>query len=264
MGLLLDATGKSKAGLQTLKGAFEGLVNAGVDTDDAIKDMLPTLGDFEVKTGVAASQFALLTGKFQQMFNEKKGITNDIKKLQEAMIGTGLKGSQLEQTMQGLTEVSEKLAFATNGDTLQIKKLGVEYSKTVATFKAFGVSAQTTTTFLNGMLDPENVEKNMLLMNKLGISYGDFNDMLNSGKGQEKFFDKILNNIGDVAKEASGIQDASTRYKYLKDTLNLPPEIANKLMKVAPHRMQSELRRIKKEMEEAEKKTRSKSQRRKI
>ena len=251
--LLMDATSNSLATQGTLKSAFEGLVNAGVDTDSVIKDMLPTLGEFELKTGVAASQFSLLTGKFQQMFSEKKGAVKDIKNLQKALIGTGLKGSQLEQTMQGLTEAAEKLAFATRGDTMDIKKLSTEYGKTVATFKAFGISAQTTTTFLNGLLDPENVEKNMLLMNKMGISYGEFNDMLNSGKGQEKFFDKVLNNVGQVAQEASVIQDASTRFKYLKDTLGLPPEIANKLMKVSPHRMQSELRKIKKEMDEAEK-----------
>ena len=254
MGLLMDATGKSKAGLQSLKGTMEAMVNAGADTDATIKGLLPTLGDLEVKTGISGSTFALMTVKFQQMFNEKTGIVKDVKNLAEALVGTGLKGANLEQTMQGLTEAAEKLAFATRGDTLDIKKLGLEYGKTVATFKAFGVSAQTTTTFLNGLLDPENVEKNMLLMNKLGVSYGDFNDMLNSGKGQEQFFKRVLNNIGDVAKEANMIQDASTRFKYLKDTLGLPPEIANKLMKVAPQRMQSELRRIKKEMDDAEKK----------
>ena len=251
--LLMEATNESLATHTALRGAFEGLVNAGVDTDHTIKEMLPTLGEFELKTGVAASQFSLLSGKFQQMFNEKKGINKDIKNLQKAMIGTGLKGSQLEQTMQGLTEAAEKLAFATNGQTLDIKKLSDEYSSTVATFKAFGVSAQTTTTFLNGLLDPENVEKNLLLMNKLNISYGEFNDMLNTGKGQDKFFDKILSNIGNVAKEAGAIEDASTRYKYLKDTVGLPPEIASKLMKVPQYKMRAELRKIKKEMNEAEK-----------
>lgn len=253
MGILMDATGKSTASMQTLKGAFQSMVDAGADSDQFIKDMLPTLGDFETKTGVGAQQFAMLSTKFQQMFGEKKGITKDIKDLQKALIGTGLKGAQLEQTMQGLTESSEKLAFATRGATLDIKELSNGYSKSVAAFKAFGISAQTTSSFLNGLLDPESIEKNMLLMNKMGISYGEFNDMLNSGKGQTQFFDKILKNVGDVAKEANMIEDASTRYKYLKDTLNLPPEIANKLMKVSPHRMQSELKKIKREMEDAEK-----------
>ena len=253
VGMLTTATGQSKASLETLKGAFGSLVDAGVDSDKFIEDMLPTLGDFEVKTGVAASQWAMFSGKLQQSLSDKKGITNDIKSLQKALIGTGLKGAQLEATLQGLTEVTEKLAFATTGASLDIKQLSNSYSSTVATFKAFGISAQTTTNFLNGMIDPENVEKNMLLMNKMGISYQEYNDMLNSGKGQDKFFDKILSNVGKVAQEANMIQDASSRFKYLKDTLGLPPEIANKLMKVTPSKMQSELRKIKKEMADAEK-----------
>lgn len=254
MGMLMKATAKSTASLQTLRGAFSSMVDAGADSDEFISDMLPLLGDFETKTGVGAQQFATLSTKFQQMFGEKKGITKDIQDLQKALIGTGLKGAQLEQTMQGLTEAAEKLAFATQGSTLNIKELSKSYGKTTAVFKAFGISAQTTTSFLNGLVDPENIEKNMLLMNKMGVSYQEFNEMLNSGQGQDKFFDKILNNVGKVAQEANLIQDAGTRFKYLKDTLGLPPEIANKLMKVSPNRMQSELRRIKREMEEAEKK----------
>jgi len=252
--MLTTAAGKSTASIDTLRGAFSSMVDAGADSDKFINDMLPLMGDFETKTGLAASQFGQFSTKFQQMFGEKKGITKDIKDLTKALIGTGLKGAQLEQTMQGITEAAEKMGFATRGDTLDIKGLAKEFGKTSAVFKAFGVSAQTTSSFLNGLVDPENVEKNMLLMNKLGVSYGEFNDMLNSGKGHDKFFDKILKNVGSVAQEANMIQDASTRYKYLKDTLNLPPEIANKLMKVSPARMQSELKKIKKEMEEAEKK----------
>lgn len=253
MGMLLKATSKSTAGIQTLRGAFSSMVDAGADSDEFISDMLPLLGDFETKTGIGAQQFATMSTKFQQMFGEKKGITKDIQDLQKALIGTGLKGAQLEQTMQGLTEAAEKLAFTTQGATLNIKELSKSYGKTTAVFKAFGISAQTTSSFLNGLVDPENIEKNMLLMNKMGISYQEFNEMLNSGQGQDKFFDKILNNVGKVAQEANMIQDAGTRYKYLKDTLGLPPEIANKLMKVTPSRMQSELRKIKREMEDAEK-----------
>lgn len=252
--ILMEATGKSLATHQALKQTFSSMVDAGADSDEFIKDMLPTLGEFELKTGLAANQFGLLSTKFQQMLSEKKGIGKDIKALQKAMIGTGLKGAQLEQTMQGLTEVTEKLAFATRGATLDIKELGNNYSATVAVFKAFGISAQSTTNFINNLLDPENMEKNMLLMSKMSISYEEFNEMLNSGRGQEKFFDKILSNVGKVGREAANIEDAATRYRYLKDTLNLPPEIANKLMKVPPNKMQSELRKIKKEMEEAEKK----------
>lgn len=254
MSMLTTATSKSLVGIESLKSGFISMVDAGADNDKFIEDMLPTLGDFEAKTGIAATNFASMSTKFQQMFGEKKGITKDIKDLQKALIGTGLKGAQLESTMQGLTEAAEKLGFATQGSTMDIKGLANSYGKTTAVFKAFGVSAQTTTSFLNGLVDPENVEKNMLLMNKMGISYQEYNEMLNSGKGQDKFFDKVLNNVGKVAQEANMIQDASTRFKYLKDTLGLPPEIANKLMKVTPSRMQSELRRIKKEMDEAEKK----------
>lgn len=252
--ILMGATAKSLATHQALLQTFSSMVDAGADSDEFIKDMLPTLGEFELKTGLAGNQFGLLATKFQQMLSEKKGIGKDIKALQKAMIGTGLKGAQLEQTMQGLTEATEKLAFATNGASLDIKQLGVNYSSTVAVFKAFGISAQTTSNFINNLLDPENMEKNMLLMNKLSISYEEFNEMLNSGKGQDRFFDKILNNVGKVGREAANIEDAATRYRYLKDTLNLPPEIANKLMKVSPNKMQSELRKIKREMEEAEKK----------
>jgi hypothetical protein len=254
MGMLMRATSKSAVGYQTLKSAFNSMVDAGADSKQFIEDMLPLLGDFEVKTGVGIQQFATMSTKFEQMFGEKKGITKDIQDLQKALIGTGLKGSQLEQTMQGLTEAAEKLGFATQGATLNIKELSKSYGQTAAVFKAFGVNTQTTSNFLNGLVDPENIEKNMLLMNKMGISYQEFNDMLNSGQGQDKFFDKIINNVGKVAQEANLIQDASTRYKYLKDTLGLPPEIANKLMKVTPSRMQAELRKIKREMEDAEKK----------
>jgi hypothetical protein len=254
MGMLMRATSKSAVGYQTLKNAFNSMVDAGADSKQFIEDMLPLLGDFEVKTGVGIQQFATMSTKFEQMFGEKKGITKDIQDLQKALIGTGLKGSQLEQTMQGLTEAAEKLGFATQGATLNIKELSKSYGQTAAVFKAFGINTQTTSNFLNGLVDPENIEKNMLLMNKMGVSYQEFNDMLNSGQGQDKFFDKIINNVGKVAQEANLIQDASTRYKYLKDTLGLPPEIANKLMKVTPSRMQAELRKIKREMEEAEKK----------
>ena len=252
MNILTGAAGKSLATMKSLQSAFQSMVDAGADSDQFIKDSLPTLGEFELKTGLAATSFGLFTTKVKEALGEKKGVTKDILNLQKALIGTGLKSAQLEAVMQGLSETIEKLASVTNGSSLNIKKLGEGYGQVVSTFKAFGISAQTSSSFISNLLDPDSIEKNMLLMNKLGISYEEYNNMLNSGDGQDKFFDKILNNIGDVAQEANRIKDAGSRIKYLKDTLGLPPEIANKILKVAPQRMKAELRRIKQEMEEAE------------
>lgn len=253
LNILTGAAANSMATLKSLQSAFSSMVDAGADSDKFIKDTLPILGEFELKTGLASNQFGLFSTKIQQALSNKKGITKDIINLQKSLIGTGLKSAQLEATLQGLGEAIEKLAFVTNGSSLNVKKLAEGYGKTVATFKAFGISAQTSTNFINNLLDPDSIEKNMLLMNKLGISYEDYNKMLNTGEGQDQFFDKILNNIGDVAQEANRIKDAGSRIKYLKDTLGLPPEIANKILKIAPQRIKAEMRRIKEEMDAAEK-----------
>jgi len=250
--MLTEAASESIVTQGSLKSIFSSLVDAGADVDKEMKGVAKEIGLLELKTGVAGSQFSQMSVKFEQMF-KKKGIQKDILNIQKAMVGTGLRTAQLEQLMQGLTEVTEKLAFATRGETMDMKGFSMQYMETVGVLKKFGISAQTTTTFINNLLDPENIDKNMLLLNKMGYSYEQFNAMINSGKGSEAFFDKILNNIGDIAQEANVLEDAQTRYKYLKDTLGLPPEIAAKLLKVEPYRMREELKKIRKEMAEQEK-----------
>lgn len=257
--MLTKAAGSSIVTQSSLKSIFSSLVDAGADVNKEMgglsKEMsglAVEIGLLELKTGVAGSQFSQMAVKFEQTF-KKKGIEKEILKIQKAMMGVGLSTANLEQLMQGLTEVTDKLAFATRGETMDMKGFSMQYMETVGVLKKFGISAQTTTTFINNLLDPENIDKNMLLLNKLGYSYEQFNDMINSGKGSEAFFDKILNNIGQIAQEANVLEDAKTRYTYLKDTLGLPPEIAAKLLKIEPYRMKEELKKLRKEMAEQEK-----------
>ena len=255
--ILMQAQAKSAASMGQLKSSMQGLVDAGVEDMAMIRELLPVIGDLEVATGVAGTQFSQMMGKFSEIF-KKKGIQKDILLLTKAMVGTGLRTQNLEQALQGVLEISEKLAFVTRGQTLDFVNLGKEYSRATAVFKSFGISAQNTQSFISGLMDPENIDKHMLLLNKLGYSYEEFNQMLNTGKGQEVFFDKVLNNIGQVASEANMIEDAATRYKYLKETLGLPPEFANKLLNIEPYRVREEIKRLKKEQEEAEKRAKIK------
>lgn len=251
--ILMHGFKKSAGSMSQVKTVMQSMVDAGADNGTVMKNLIADLVDLEIATGVAGTTFSQFSIKMQQTF-KKKGIEKDILSLQKAIAGTGLRTTNLEQVFNGLTESLEKLAFATRGESLDFMNLGREYGKFAATLKqGFGINTQTTSNFINNLLDPENIDKNMLLLNKLGYSYEEYNNMLNTGKGQEIFFDKVLNNIGKVASEANMIEDAATRYKYLKETLGLPPEIANKLLNLEPYALREEAKRIKREMEEAEK-----------
>jgi hypothetical protein len=257
--MLTKAAGSSIVTQNSLKSIFSSLVDAGADVNQEMgglsKEMnglAVEIGLLELKTGIAGSQFSQMAVKFEQTF-KRKGIEKEILKIKKAMMGLGLSTANLEQLMQGLTEATDKLAFATRGQTMDMKGFSMQYMETVGVLKKFGINAQTTTTFINNLLDPENIDKNMLLLNKLGYSYEQFNDMINSGKGSEVFFDKILNNIGDIAREANMIEDSKTRLDYLKNSLGLPPEIAGKLLNIEPYRMKEELKKLRKEMEEQQK-----------
>ena len=108
--ILMEAQAKSAASMGQLKSSMQGLVDAGVEDMAMIRDLLPVIGDLEVATGVAGTQFSQMMGKFSEIF-KKKGIQKDILLLTKAMVGTGLRTQNLEQALQGVLEISEKLAF---------------------------------------------------------------------------------------------------------------------------------------------------------
>lgn len=238
MGVYFNALGKTKAGQQTVIASMKALEDQGLKVGKEFADLTVLGADLSQATGISADTWGNLTGKLN--FSWKVPVEG-IKKINSALISTGLTGSQLTQVINGVNENIDKLAGFAKDGTKNAIALAAGYAGATKALTKFGISTQKATEFMNKLLDPEHLQDNMLLLAKAGISYSDFTNMLTSDKGKETFFDKLGAGLPRVAQQLQQIQDPISRMNFAK-SLGLSTEMVAKLASAGPGEMQKIMR----------------------
>lgn len=238
MGVYFNALGKTKAGQQTVIASMKALEDQGLKVGKEFADLTVLGADLSQATGISADTWGNLTGKLN--FSWKVPVEG-IKKINSALISTGLTGSQLTQVINGVNENIDKLAGFAKDGTKNAIALAAGYAGATKALTKFGISTQKATEFMNKLLDPEHLQDNMLLLAKAGISYSDFTNMLTSDKGKETFFDKLGAGLPRVAQQLQQIQDPISRMNFAK-SLGISTEMVAKLASAGPGEMQKIMR----------------------
>ena len=227
LGLVYDIAGNSAVASGTAMSAMRALGDQGILTDDKRFRSLGILsGDLQAATGIAASQWASFTGELAFNYNlPVEGLEN----ITSALIGTNLRGAQLEKAMQTVNKILQTTAFVAGKPTKEsIEGLTRSVGGAMKTFQAMGISAEKAGGFVEGIVDPENFEKNSFLFAKLGISASDYADMLNDVNGQQRLLDRVMSNLPKLASEITNIKNPFARLQFAK-TLGLDMQIVRNM-----------------------------------
>ena len=232
VGILYSAFGKTSANLGDIKETMLGLAANGLPaTSKGFEDLTVWIGNLHVATGISASSFT----SFMAGLNTEMGVSfKTTKTMTNAMIalgdGFGITGQQIEEVMKVTKTITERFNGLFNDVDKGAASMARGIGTATAAFKAFGVSTQKSGQFLQDMLDPEKIDKNIGLFSRLGMSYSDITKMMTGDNGGEMFLDKMMKNLPKLSKEISDIKDPIARLKFSQG-LGLPLEIASKMAK---------------------------------
>ena len=227
LSLVYDIAGNSSVASATAMSAMRALGDQGILTDDKrFRDLGILSGDLQAATGIAASQWGAFTGELAFNYGlPVEGLEN----ITSALIGTNLRGVQLEKAMQTVNKILQNTAFVAGKPTKDsIEGLTKSVGGAMKTFQAMGISAEKAGGFIEGIVDPENFEKNSFLFAKLGISASDYADTLNDVNGQQKLLDRVMGNLPKLASEITNIKNPFARLQFAK-TLGLDMQIVRNM-----------------------------------
>lgn len=226
VGLIYEVAGKSAIASGTAQGVLKTLGDQGIITGKQLKSLGILSGNLQAATGIAASQWAGFTGELA--FNY--GVTSKgMEKITSALIGTNIRGAQLEKVMGTVNKVLQTTGYVAGVPTTEsIHKLTKSIGGAAKTFQAMGISAEKAGGFIEGIMDPENFEKNAFLFGKLGISASEYAGYLNDADGQQKLLQKTMSNLPALASEISNIQNPFARIQFAK-TIGLDMQIVQRM-----------------------------------
>lgn len=245
MNTLYSASGTSLAGLTSLQSGMKALGDTGVALGSTFTKLTSMTGDLEQMTGIASDAWGTFLGQLQVNYS---GSIKQLKDLTSSMIATGLNGSELEIVLKNVQDGIKSVGFLSGDSIKDVQGLTNSIGRATAVMKRMGIDAQTSGEFITGMLNPENFEKNLQLMGRLGLSVKDYLDALSSGEGKEAFTDKMLKNLPQLAKQLQSIPDPLQKFNLLKD-MGLDPKIAAKFAKSTG----ADIEKISAELKEAQK-----------
>lgn len=224
--LVYEVAGGSAVASGTAQGVLKTLVDQGIIANQQLKSIGILSGNLQAATGIAASSWASFTGELA--FNY--GIpTEGLENITSALIGTNIRGSQLEKVMGTVNKVLQTTGFiAGKPSTESIHNLTKSIGGASKTFQAMGISAEKAGSFIEGILDPENFEKNAFLFGKLGISASEYAEYLNDANGQQKLLQKTMENLPQLAGEIANIQNPFARIQFAK-TIGLDMQIVRNM-----------------------------------
>jgi hypothetical protein len=224
--LVYEVAGGSAVASGTATGILRSLSDQGILANDQLKSLGILSGDLQAATGIAAASWASFAGELS--FNY--GIpTEGIKNITSALIGTNIRGAQLEKVMQSVNKILSTTGFIAGKPTTEsVKGLAKEVGGASKVFQSMGISAEKATGFIEGILDPENFEKNSFLFGKLGISASEYAGYLNDADGQQKLLQKTMQNLPQLAEEITNIENPFARMQLAK-TLGLDMQIVRNM-----------------------------------
>ena len=226
LSLVYEVAGGSAVASGTATGILRALADQGVITNKELKSIGILAGDLQAATGIAASEWASFTGELAFTYGVPE---QGLKNITSALIGTNLRGAQLQKTMQSVNKILATTGFISGKpSTDSIHKLTKAVGGAVKQFQAMGISAEKATGFIEGLMDPENFEKNAFLFGKLGISASEYAGYLNDANGQQKLLQKTMSNLPQLAGEISKIQNPFARLQFAK-TIGLDMQIVQNM-----------------------------------
>ena len=226
LSLVYEVAGGSAVASGTATGILRALADQGVITKNELKSIGILAGDLQAATGIAASEWASFTGELAFTYGVPE---QGLKNITSALIGTNLRGAQLQKTMQSVNKILATTGFIAGKPSADsIHKLTKAVGGAVKQFQAMGISAEKATGFIEGLMDPENFEKNAFLFGKLGISASEYAGYLNDANGQQKLLQKTMSNLPQLAGEISKIQNPFARLQFAK-TIGLDMQIVQNM-----------------------------------
>jgi hypothetical protein len=225
VGIYYSGLGSSFASMGQVKSAMMELGNEGIKLDDNFKSLTFQVADFSQITGVSTSAVANLAGTIKNfgMANKK-----DMRDLLNSVVSIGLTGHHATQVIQTIGKAVENLGYYANDGKKSVSALGKGISESVGFLTKLGVRAQTASTFMDKLTDPEQYGEMAGLLNRINISQADYFNMLRTEGGKKTFFDKLKDNLPAIADQIMAINNPMAQRDFAK-SLGVPMEIAAKL-----------------------------------
>ena len=226
LGLVYEIAGGSAIASGTAQGVVRALADQGIIANKELKSIGILSGNLQAATGIAASQWASFTGELAFNYGVPIG---GLENITSALIGTNIRGAQLEKVMGTVNKVLQTTGFIAGTPTTEsIHALTLSIGGASKTFQSLGISAEKSGAFIEGITNPENFEKNAFMFAKLGISASEYAGYLNDANGQQKLLQKTMENLPSLASEIANIQNPFARMQYAK-TIGLDMQIVQRM-----------------------------------
>ena len=212
--LVYRIAGKSAVASGTSRVITKNIVDQGIISQQSIEQIGVLSGNLQAATGIEGSKWGSFTAELA--FNYGIPIQG-LENITSSLIGTDIRGAQLERTMGTVNKVLQTSGFIAGKPTTDsVLKLTKSIGGSTKIFQALGISAEKAGVFIEGFLNPENFEKNYLLLDELGISPSKYAEYLNDVNGQKKLLDDTMENLPQVATKIMSVQNPYARSKLAK------------------------------------------------
>ncbi len=229
MSAVWKAYSGSSVSLSETISIMRGLNKSGLEVNDTISEMAGWIGRVSQASGVQIDALTNLMGRSIRYWNVNQTSAKDmVHAVFAAKKVFGITSSQVEELMQVTTNTHEKLAATFKDGQASSVALTKGITMAAGAMTKLGISSQTATSFIEGLLNPENLAQNTALLRRIGITYRDQVEMMETAGGKEKFFDKLMLQLPKLATELSNIKDPFVRMNVAKN-LGIPMEVASKM-----------------------------------
>jgi hypothetical protein len=140
-----------------------------------------------------------------------RAIANEMAKVQKVY---GLTGQEAQEVASSTAKVMNRMSSMTAGAVKNARAITSEVAKMTVAFTRAGLSANEASAFIDRMMNPDEIENNIYLWSRMGISAADALDMM-SGNGDQM--------IGMTEKLGKAAYDLMEQYQH--------PMVLNELSK---------------------------------
>ena len=169
-----------------------------------METMSKEMGILSKSTNMSASSIAEFTTQaigFNKTMSPKD-VHNIAEEFNQVRNRVGLSADQMEKLMGGTTEAVDKFSMFGRGTN---KKVLQNYAKglgeVTGMYKKMGLSVDDAIKKVNDLLDPDQFEDNAFMISQMGISYGEYVEMLEGGDA-EAVMSKMSGGMKDIADKA--------------------------------------------------------------
>lgn len=225
MGMAWTIADKTKTSYQKATEALSSLSSVGIDANTTNLELATSIADLSFVSGVGADNMAQLAAalKFE---GDAENLAETMMEVQNAIMGTGFQATELTKVTSTTAELIKKFAGYSHDAGEGAVSLARGIAGAAGAMKDLGVSVETSTQFLDKVLDPENLKENVKLFSQLGMSYSEAANMIVGGD-RETFIDKMMEKIPQLANRLSQIKDPLALQNYAK-AIGLPLELVQK------------------------------------